>query len=599
MLPGFKGYPSCYVILLSLLFVVSARPSNEAFIEVNEIHFQLDNQPFHFIGTNCYYLMAYAADPYLKKFADEVIEDAAAMGIKVIRMWAFNDGAEQWNALQTEPGNYQEYVFCGLDYILAKADEFDLCLILTIVNNWDDYGGMNQYVEWSSTAFSHDDFYTDTNTKQWYREHIFALLNRENTVNGRVYKDDPTIFAWELANEPRCSADASGSVLNSWIAEMSAYIKSLDSNHLVCIGCEGFYNNGNPINWMNNQGTDFIADHQVSTIDFAVAHSWPDHWGWSANKSATMSFLQQQISDAHQVIGKPFILEEFGKYRDTNPSIPNPPISTAGSGHTAIRDDFYESYYDLIYNNSAGAAFHWILYHDEYPDYDGFGVYYTADQSTVSIIENAVNDINSLNDPIGIGIATFNAQVDGERIFLRWEFFHNQVVAGFYIHRRAAHDSTYMCLNQKFLVLANASAECTSYAFGDNLSETGVYYYKIETLYLNGRREFSEPITVRFDSNLGLIAPNDFKLDQNYPNPFNSMTIIKLQMPETAKITLQIYNIQGQKVKTLANEIFIAGYHTLQWDATNDFGHRVGSGIFILQMKSARFEKNIKLSLVL
>ena len=83
-----------------------------------------------------------------------------------------------------EPGVYSETVFQGLDYALNKADELGIRLILPLVNNWDDYGGMNQYVAWDATyggaptASVHDDFYTDSDIKTWYKDHVAAVLNR-------------------------------------------------------------------------------------------------------------------------------------------------------------------------------------------------------------------------------------------------------------------------------------------------------------------------------------------------------------------------------------------------------------------------------------
>ena len=73
-----------------------------------------------------------------------------------------------------------------------------------------------------------------------------------NCFNGKIYKDDPTIFAWELANEPRAEGDQSGNILNEWITEMSAYIKSIDDNHLVTTGVIGFYNKDGNSDWMRN-----------------------------------------------------------------------------------------------------------------------------------------------------------------------------------------------------------------------------------------------------------------------------------------------------------------------------------------------------------
>jgi hypothetical protein len=267
-------------------------------------------------------------------------------------------------------------VFKGLDYVLYRADQLGLRVILPFVNNWDDYGGMKQYVAWAG-ASGHDQFYTNAQCKGWYKSHIAVVINRVNTCNGRVYKDDPTVFAWELANEPRAQT-AGLTVLNAWVQEMSAYVKGLDANHMVAVGIEGFYSsNRNPVSWMQNMGTDFVTTQQPATVDFAVSHSWPDWWG--TNQSQTLSYVQQQITDAHTVLHKPYVLEEFGKKR---------PLST--------RDDWYAHYTDLVYNNRAGGWNFWILYHDAYPDYDEFGVYCPADTSTVSIVTSQAAKMSGL-----------------------------------------------------------------------------------------------------------------------------------------------------------------------------------------------------------
>ncbi|MBN1351708.1 glycoside hydrolase [candidate division KSB1 bacterium] len=448
------------------------------FITVDNIRFRQGNQDFFYAGTNTYYLMAYAADKDLRKFVDEILIETTNMGLKVIRTWAFNDGENQWNALQTAPGIYQEYVFQGLDYVLHKADSLGLYVILPLVNNWDDYGGMNQYVKWSPTANSHNAFYTDVSTRQWYKDHASAVLNRVNHFNGKVYKDDPTIFAWELANEARAEGDQSGKILNEWIAEMSAYIKSIDENHLVTTGIEGFYSESGGSNWMRNgwTGTDFIQNHKIAAIDFATVHVWSEHW--NLDYAQSMNWIKENINDAHALIGKPVIVEEFGKKRDAG-------------GTTTTRDKFFQGVYDLVYDSRAGGSNFWILYHDSYPDYDEFGVYFPGDSSTVRIIAAEAEKINALTPTSS-------------------KTHHQKKSPGMNI--------------------------------------------------------------------------------ENYPNPFNAQTVIRYKIPAAnARVSLRIYNLLGETVRTLIDETRTGGMLEIVWDGKDDAGNLLTSGVYISKLGISNF----------
>ena len=312
------------------------------------------------------------------------------MDLRVLRTVAYNDGEfdkdgkPNWNALQLRPGVYQEYVFQGLDYVLNKADELGVRLILPFVNNWDNYGGMNQYVAWDKTygddtATFHDDFYTDKDIKGWYKDHIAKVLNRINTFNGRMYKEDPTVFAWELANEPRGDAKKWW----PWINEMAAYVKSIDANHMLTTGAEG-----------ESGLREFKLFHNCPNIDFCTIHIYPESYNPDLDFPTSMAFVKDRIWDGHD-LEKPVILEEFGKYRDTDPPIPDPPVPTGGSGNTVERDKFFKGFYDTIYDYYGNGSNFWILYHDVYKDYDGRGIYYPNDVSTLGIIQTQASKMNS------------------------------------------------------------------------------------------------------------------------------------------------------------------------------------------------------------
>jgi serine protease AprX len=97
--------------------------------------------------------------------------------------------------------------------------------------------------------------------------------------------------------------------------------------------------------------------------------------------------------------------------------------------------------------------------------------------------------------------------------------------------------------------------------------------------------------------------PSTFALLQNYPNPFNSVTTISVNSPNTLDGTLidgalVIYNLLGQKVKTLYTGFFLPGPNTFQWDGTSDNGNSVASGIYLYTLRSATFSEVKKMILL-
>lgn len=92
--------------------------------------------------------------------------------------------------------------------------------------------------------------------------------------------------------------------------------------------------------------------------------------------------------------------------------------------------------------------------------------------------------------------------------------------------------------------------------------------------------------------------PSEFSLSQNYPNPFNPTTSIKYAISENARVTLTIYNVLGQVVRTLVNAEQESGYYTVRWDGTNDFGGKVSSGIYIYRISAGSFTSTVKMNLL-
>jgi hypothetical protein len=80
--------------------------------------------------------------------------------------------------------------------------------------------------------------------------------------------------------------------------------------------------------------------------------------------------------------------------------------------------------------------------------------------------------------------------------------------------------------------------------------------------------------------------PKEYALSQNYPNPFNPTTSIKYALPVDSRVTMEVYNIVGQKVRTLVNDNIPAGYQAVEWNGTGTDGRQLASGVYFLQMSA-------------
>lgn len=94
------------------------------------------------------------------------------------------------------------------------------------------------------------------------------------------------------------------------------------------------------------------------------------------------------------------------------------------------------------------------------------------------------------------------------------------------------------------------------------------------------------------------IAPDVFSLSQNYPNPFNPSTEIQFQVPQVSQVTITLFNLLGQKVRTLVNSQMEPGSYKTVWDGRNDFGQKVASGIYIYRMNAGEFSSVKKMILM-
>ena len=116
------------------------------------------------------------------------------------------------------------------------------------------------------------------------------------------------------------------------------------------------------------------------------------------------------------------------------------------------------------------------------------------------------------------------------------------------------------------------------------------------SLFVIEFNESNAPVSVEFD--IPNLIPKSFALQQNYPNPFNPTTNIVYELPVGAKVKLEVFNILGQKVRTLVNKDQAIGQHQIQWDGNDDLGLKVGSGIYIYRLDAGTFTESRKMLLL-
>jgi hypothetical protein len=137
--------------------------------------------------------------------------------------------------------------------------------------------------------------------------------------------------------------------------------------------------------------------------------------------------------------------------------------------------------------------------------------------------------------------------------------------------------------------------------FVDGGFEGESFEISISTYRVNENEPVEDIVATFTNSALGLdhnSIPEVFALHQNYPNPFNPVTTLRYDLPEQANVNIIIYDMLGRQVRTLVNQTQDAGFKSVIWDATNDFGKQVSAGVYIYQIQAGEFVQTKKMVLL-
>jgi len=343
------------------------------FVTVRGTDLRLEGRSYHFVGANYWQAMNLASrgpgGDRLQLLRE--LDQLNACGITNLRIMAASEGPDREPlrmvpALLQAPGVYNDDLLDGLDFVLKALADRDMKAVMTLANMWHWSGGFGQYVVWAGLAPSiaypppmqggdwdgyqrfAAQFYGSARAVSHYLDHVTKIVSRVNSYTQQPYRDDPTIMAWQLANEPRPLGNVDSYL--AWVATSAQLIKSLDPNHLVSIGSEG--DTSDP----DHAGTEYLRDHSLSEIDYGTAHVWVQNWGWydpldPATYAPAVDRAKAYI-DSHvartRTLGKPIVFEEFGIARDLGSHSPAAPVT--------VRDQYYAEIFGHIHAHAQAGA---------------------------------------------------------------------------------------------------------------------------------------------------------------------------------------------------------------------------------------------------
>jgi len=378
-----------------------------AFVRAINGQFWLNSQRFPFIGFNAYDLGVTGTNSSSLQLSR--LQEMQRYGATVVRTWAYGNAfnaSPQAGLMQygLNGGSWNESAFVFLDNAIANAASIGMKLILTLCNNYDDFGGKPTYVKYWNHANSTsldttfgDNFHDTAGIITLFEAFLTKILNRTNTVSGIAYKNDPTIFAWEVGNEfrytqnnnagtdtnPNTLSSTRLATMTSWWTTISAFIKGIDSNHLLGTGSinQAYdYINTDPVHNGTYYGEDFLTQHSIATIDYADFHLYAAN-GYNSSghgvadctliwpsAAAYQAQLKQYLGWA-QTMGKPLVVGEIGidkRNTLTNQGVPFYPRS-------AFFSDLFTQIFPTNSLQHYGGALLWNYDNPGFPDVN-FGI---------------------------------------------------------------------------------------------------------------------------------------------------------------------------------------------------------------------------------
>ncbi len=278
-----------------------------------------DGRRYRAVGANLYYLQSLFAEGEagsveLGRQARRALDEVLCLRLPVVRAWGFNETRYN-SAIRQQPGVFREAGLRGLDRLVAEAKARGLRLILALTNNHAPFGGLPAYAAWAGKQ--PDDFFGDVQMMGYWKDWVSHLAARVNVFTGVAYRDEPTILAWELANEFRCPSCRGTNRFVETVRELARHAKKEFPRHLIGDGGEGHDDQPGFYPGLSNQyfvrGDEGVSYSQLLTVDeldLLSYHMYPRFWMFDLNADVAVWI------DAHETLarmaGKVAYMGEFG-----------------------------------------------------------------------------------------------------------------------------------------------------------------------------------------------------------------------------------------------------------------------------------------------